>query len=94
MDKIITSILIAIYYVMDIAQFLFIIRAILSWFPNTNNSKLSEFLYEMTEPFIRPVRKLLNKTQLANSMLDFSFLITFMVLILVQDIAWSLQYAI
>ena len=70
--------------VSEVAQWLLLVRAILSWFPNTG--RFSYFLYEITEPLITPVRKLLSKTQFANSMIDFSFLITFLILILIQDL--------
>ena len=90
MDKITGSFLVAVYYVSEVAQYLMLIRAILSWFPNTNDSKFSYFLYEITEPLINPVRKLLSKTRLANSMIDFSFLITFMILFVTQDLCYAL----
>ena len=90
MDKIISSFLIAVYYVSDIAQTLMLVRAILSWFPNLNASKFSYFLYQLTEPLITPVRKLISKTSMGNSMIDISFLVAFLILFLVQDVAWSL----
>ena len=90
MDKIIGSFLVAVYYVSDIAQTLMLVRAILSWFPNFSGGKFSYFLYELTEPLIAPIRKLLSKTSLGNSMIDISFLITFLVLFLIQDVAYAL----
>lgn len=71
----------------DIAQTLMLIRAILSWFPNLSGSKFYSFLYQLTEPLITPIRKLLSKTRFAYSMIDMSFLITFLLLFLIQDIA-------
>jgi YggT family protein len=67
-----------------------LVRAILSWFPNVNNSKFSYFLYQLTEPLITPIRKLLSKTSMGNSMIDISFFVTFLVLFLVQDVAMAL----
>jgi len=90
LDKIIASFLTAVYYVSDIAQTLMLVRAILSWFPNVNGGKFSYFLYEITEPIIAPVRKLLSKTSIGNSMIDISFLITFLGLFLIQDVAFAL----
>ena len=90
MDKIISSFLIAVWYVSDIAQTLMLVRAILSWFPNIGGGKFSYFLYELTEPLILPVRKLLSKTSLGNSMIDIPFFITFLVLFLIQDVALAL----
>jgi drug/metabolite transporter (DMT)-like permease len=79
----------AVYMVMEVGQFLLLVRAILSWFPNTSTSKLSYFLYEITEPLIEPVRKMISKTSLGDSILDFSFLITFFILIIIQNVALS-----
>ena len=86
MGKIVSSFWYSIYMLSEVAQWLLLVRAILSWFPNASASKFSYFLYEITEPLINPVRKLLSRTQLANSMIDFSFLITFMILIIIQDL--------
>ena len=90
MDKIRYSFLYAVYYVSDIAQMLMLARAILSWVPRFNGSKFSDFLEQLTEPLIEPVRKLLSKTNMGNSMIDVSFLFTFLILFLVQDIAYAL----
>ena len=94
MDKIIYCFLYAVYNVSDIAQTLMLVRAILSWFPNFNGGKFSYFLYELTEPLINPVRKLLSKTSIGNSMIDISFLVTFLVLFLIQDVARALIISI
>jgi len=88
LDKIIISIVYALYYVLDILQWVLFIRALLSWIPSLNGSKFSEFLYLLTEPFIEPVRKLLSRTRLAGSMIDFSFLITFILIIIIQDLLY------
>ena len=89
MDKIVSSFLYAVYNVSDIAQTLMLLRAILSWFPNLNESRFSYFLYQLTEPLITPVRKLLSNTKLAYSMFDMSFLITFLILFVIQDVELS-----
>jgi len=86
LDKIILSIKFSLYYVLGALQFVMFVRALLSWIPSLNGSRLSEFLYELTEPFIRPVRSVLERTQLGNSMLDISFLITFILIMLIQEI--------
>lgn len=86
MDKIVDSIIYALYHVADVLQFAMFLRAIMSWIPSLNESKFSAFLYELTEPFIMPVRKLLSRTRLANSMIDMSFFITFILIVIIQDI--------
>ena len=55
-------------------------RAILSWFPNTQQGFMFAFLSAITEPFISPVRRLLQKTPLGGGMIDFSFIIVFLLL--------------
>jgi len=90
LDKIISSFLVAVYYVSDIAQTLMLVRAILSWFPNLNGGKFSYFLYQLTEPLIIPVRKLISKTSIGNSMIDISFLVAFLILFVVQNVAYAL----
>ncbi|MBQ7668609.1 MAG: YggT family protein [Clostridia bacterium] len=86
MDKIVNSILFALYQVLGIMQTFMFLRAILSWIPSTRGTKIYMFLYEITETIVRPVRKLIDKTSMGNSMIDFSFLITFILLIVLQDI--------
>jgi len=88
LDKIIGSIRYALYHVVGILQFAMFIRALMSWIPSLNGTRLSEFLYELTEPFITPVRNLLSRTSLANSMIDISFFITFLLLMVIQNIIY------
>jgi YggT family protein len=56
------------------------IRALLSWFPNGYDTKLYKLLSQLTEPVIEPVRKLIDRTSLANLPIDMSFLISFFVI--------------
>ena len=61
-------------------------RAILSWFPvrsGTFMAGVNSLLYDLTEPVLRPVRRLLPAT----GMLDLSFLVVFVAItILLQTI--------
>ena len=68
----------------EVLSFAMLIRAILSWLTD-GSSKFAQFLYVLTEPAIMPVRKLLVKMNwLQNSPIDFSFTITYFVLMLVE----------
>ena len=59
-------------YLIDIAM---LIRAILSWFPGENDSRLLDFVYTVTEPFLIPFRLLFHKLNwFAGMPLDMSFL--------------------
>ena len=57
------------------------IRAILSWFPSSDDSKFSRFLYVLTEPVIYPVRALFDKLDIGTSLpIDVPFFVTFLLL--------------
>lgn len=62
---------------LELAMFL---RAITSWFIMDDN-KFTDFLYFVTEPFIYPVRRFLEKMNWLQGLpIDFSFMITFMII--------------
>ena len=64
-------------------QFAMLVRAILSWFV-MGGGKFINFIYAITEPFIAPVRALLERMNLLqNSPIDFSFLITYLLISLI-----------
>ena len=58
-------------------------RAVLSWFPvrgGTFLASLNTLLFELTEPILRPVRRVIPPA----GMFDTSFIIVFFVLVLLQ----------
>ena len=62
-------------------QFLMLMRAIISWLPFEEDHPLVTFLYAVTEPVIMPVRAVINRLGLFEGLpIDMSFLITFMLL--------------
>jgi YggT family protein len=62
-------------------------RAILSWFDPMSEWGVSSFLYSVTEPCIRPVRLLCNRLGwFEGTMLDIPFLITVLLLALLEAI--------
>ena len=66
-----------------VIQSAMMVRAILSWFI-MDGGKFMNFLYAITEPFIHPVRLLLQKLNiLQNTPIDFSFLITYLIISLI-----------
>ncbi len=72
-------------------EFLLFARAIMSWFPNTRGSKISEFLYIATEPLILPFRHLLDRVEVLRMFpIDLSFLCTFVVLEFVLNLLYHL----
>jgi uncharacterized protein YggT (Ycf19 family) len=72
---------------LDILSFAMLLRAIFSLIDNMGESKISVFLACVTEPFIIPVRFLLVKFNLLqNSPIDWSFTISYFLLVLIRMI--------
>lgn len=58
-------------------QLILLARVLLSWFPNVDRSNpLIRFVYDMTEPVLRPIRNALPRTL----MLDLSPIIVFVII--------------
>ena len=67
---------------LEIAMFA---RAILSWFDQTGESRISAFLFTITEPIIFPIRALCEKMHWFEGIpIDIPFMLTYLVLILLQ----------
>lgn len=63
--------------VLTVFQLILLARVLLSWFPNVDRSNpLIRFVFEVTEPILRPIRDLMPR----GMMLDFSPLIVFLVI--------------
>lgn len=61
-------------------QMAMLVRAVLSWFMLEGN-RFVDFLYAITEPFIYPVRRLLQKMNwLQGTPIDFSFMFTYLII--------------
>jgi YggT family protein len=71
------------------------LRVILSWFPIKNN-RLLDLLYSITEPILAPIRKLVSRSPLGGPgmVLDFSPLIAFVLLQLIQGIIQNYLYSL
>ncbi len=64
-----------------IYELLFVIRAIMSWFPMAQGGGFSYFLHTVTEPVIAPIRAVLHKIPaLASFPIDFSVLVAFLLI--------------
>lgn len=63
--------------VLTVFQLILLARVLLSWFPNIDRSNpLIRFVFDVTEPILRPIRDLMPR----GMMLDFSPLIVFLVI--------------
>ena len=57
-----------------------LIRAVLSWFMLDSN-RFVDFLHAVTEPFVYPIRRLLQKMNwLQGTPIDFSFMLTYLII--------------
>ena len=78
-----------VYSIITILQYLMFFTAIVSWIPQLRGSKLSQILYTCTEPIIAPFRRLLYRIPaLQNFPLDMSFLVAYLVLVIVKGILY------
>ena len=67
-------------------QFAMLARAILSWFP-MNSSRIVDFLYSVTEPFIYPVRMLFEKMNWFTGLpIDMSFFVAYLLLSVITTV--------
>ena len=70
---------IALLYAMQMLMFG---RALMSWFSQDEDNKLSRFLFAATEPFVYPIRKFLNRFEMFSNMpIDMSFMAALLILL-------------
>lgn len=68
-------------------EILLLIRVVMSWVNPNPSGGFAGIIYELTEPILAPIRRVLPKSQL----IDFSPLVAFLLLQLVNQLAASLQ---
>jgi YggT family protein len=68
-----------------IMQFAIIGRAILSWFDRTQSNPVSQFLIQLTEPIVAPIRAILPSM----GMIDLSPLVAILVLLILRTMLIS-----
>lgn len=75
----------AFYFLMALLAAMFV-RAIFSWLPVTKDNIVENIAIAVTEPFIIPVRFLLERIEwVQNAPLDVSFFVTFLIISLLFD---------
>ena len=62
----------------EILHWSLLIRAFLSWVPQVYDGPIGRVVITFTEPFIVPVRYLINKSPLSGGMANFSLLIAWL----------------
>lgn len=75
-----------LYVFVSVMMLLMFGRAILSWFIKDRSNPLVRFLHDVTEPMLVPVRGLLNNLGFGGGMIDFSFIIVYLILISLQSL--------
>ena len=64
-------------------ELILVARVLLTWFPNVDRSNpIVQFLFDMTEPILRPIREILPQT----GMFDFSPLVVFVIIQLLMSV--------
>ncbi len=77
--------------VLGAVMFAMLIRAVMSFLMMGEESKFGMLLYYFTEPFIVPVRRLLEKLNLfQGSPLDISFFLTTVIIAMIQTLLSSI----
>ena len=72
-------------------QWMLIIRALMSWFPQIQQTRAYDFVCVITEPVVQPFRTFLDRFESLRSMpLDFSAMMAFIALWAIQGLLQSL----
>jgi len=81
----------AIIWLIRIMQYAIFARVIISWFPISRENQIIRLLYQITEPILEPIRNIIQRSAFGrNMMLDFSPLIAFFILGLIQTLVFQL----
>jgi YggT family protein len=80
----------ALASLLRIIYYLILIRAILSFFPTLQSSRISYFIYQMTEPVLAPCRAILDKLGLGMGMFDFSPILALILLNMLQRLIYAI----
>lgn len=71
----------------EVVEWLIIARVILSWVSVNPNNQLIRFIYEFTEPILRPIRQIMPRGSMP---LDFSPIVAIILLELLQGLIFRL----
>ena len=80
-------IFIAIIYLFKIIRYAIIASAIISWLPISRDNPLVRLLYQITEPILAPIRRLIERSSMGGGMMfDFSPIVAFLLLAVIENI--------
>lgn len=81
--------------ILDIFDFLLLVRAVCSWVPSFRNSIVYRLSYTVTEPILRPVRDLLFRFEwVRRCPIDISFLVVILLVSCLSNVVSYLAYAL
>lgn len=76
-------------FLLTLIELAMFVRAILSWVAPDSDGPVSTFCEAVTEPLIQPVRSLLDRFAFVQNLpFDISFLVTYILLSVVQSLLW------
>ena len=84
------TIKIALGILLRIVDSLILVRVLLSFFPTLHYSKITNFIYQMTEPILAPCRAILDRLGLGMGMMDFSPILAILLLNLLQNLVYAI----
>ena len=77
----------AIDFIFWIASIAIIVRALISWFPVSKDNQIVKLLYQLTEPILAPIRRLVENSSIGRSiMFDISPIVALILLEVVKNI--------
>lgn len=79
------------YYFLTILIF---VRCIISWFPVNRDNFILKFVYNITEPILGPIRRLLDKSPIGGYMIDFSPIVAYILLQIIVSVLIQLVLSI
>ncbi len=80
--------MIILYWILTALLVLLVLRAVLSWFPPGGPflEQVNSFLFVCTEWLLAPVRRVVPPLRLGGAMLDMSFMVVMVVIIVLQGL--------
>lgn len=73
--------------VFTVVEFAILARVLISWLPVSRDSSLIRILYQITEPILAPIRRIIERSAMGrNMMFDFSPVIAFLLIGLLKNI--------
>lgn len=76
-----------LYAILQIYSLILLARVLITWFPNVDrHNPIVQFLFDATEPVLKPIRDMLPQT----GMMDFSPLVAFLIITVLMRLVTGL----